>query len=148
MIPFLISAVLILINVFIHYECLRGLSMRLGDISSKRLHSILIMLGLTIAHTVEIAVFALAFWFLHLKTGIGVFQGTMGTEFLEHFTFSLTNYATLGINSEASPDKTFRLMSGMEALNGFMMLTWSASFLFRGTGKFWEAKKNTGEKEF
>ena len=49
---------------------------------------------------------------------------------------SATTYTTLGIG-DLAPVGAVRLVSGMEALTGFLMITWSASFTYLEMSRLW-----------
>jgi hypothetical protein len=51
----------------------------------------------------------------------------------------LTNFTTLGFG-DIEPLGFIRLLVGMEALVGFVLITWTASFLFYEMQRHWSAK--------
>jgi hypothetical protein len=53
--------------------------------------------------------------------------------------FSFTNFTTLGFG-DIEPFGSIRLLVGMEALVGFVLITWTASFLFYEMQRHWDTK--------
>jgi hypothetical protein len=50
--------------------------------------------------------------------------------------FSAVVYTTLGLG-DVVPHGAIRFMAGTEALTGFLLITWSASFTFLEMQRFW-----------
>jgi hypothetical protein len=50
--------------------------------------------------------------------------------------FSATTYATVGFG-DAVPVGPLRFLTGLEALTGFVMITWSASYTFLEMQRDW-----------
>jgi len=48
----------------------------------------------------------------------------------------MTSYTTLGIG-EVYPTVPLRLIVGMASLNGFLLITWSASFTYLVMQRYW-----------
>jgi len=118
------------LGVFHHValRALRGLS---RPVESRANRSILTaFIGLLVIHTVEILAFALAFHVLLAIPDIGslsVEQGRISWDDLLYF--SGINFTTVGYTS-IDATGPFRLIAMMQSLGGFMVLTWSATFLY------------------
>ena len=92
------------------------------------------LLGL---HIVEIWCFGLAYWGLLHVPNVGFVHGEHGSDNLfDAIYLSATTYTTLGIG-DLAPVGAVRLVSGMEALTGFLMITWSASFTYLEMSRLW-----------
>jgi len=50
--------------------------------------------------------------------------------------FSFSTFSTLGYG-DLNPLDSFRFLAGLEALLGFILITWSASFLYLKMQKYW-----------
>ena len=50
--------------------------------------------------------------------------------------FSAMTYSTVGFG-DLSPVGALRLMSGMEAITGLLMITWSATFTYLEMSRLW-----------
>ena len=92
-----------------------------------------------IAHVVEIWLFALAYFLMSKDKIWGEIQGNYDGSFMDSVYFSFTNFTTLGFG-DIEPLGSIRLLVGMEALVGFVLITWTASFLFYEMQRHWGAK--------
>ncbi|HTI88442.1 MAG TPA: potassium channel family protein, partial [Alphaproteobacteria bacterium] len=89
------------------------------------------------AHTVEVWVFAIAYYLLQNHFGIGAIGGEVDGSFAEFVYFSAETYTSLGFG-DIYPIGGFRLVAGVEALVGLVMIGWSASFTFLEMQRYWE----------
>lgn len=124
--------------VLVHYEGLNLLSHRLlkrheGNPRRKVLYGVFGALGL---HVVEIWLFGLVFWCLAMLPGTGAVLGADPLALLDAVYLSAMTYTTVGFG-DVSPSGPLRLVAGTEALVGFVMITWSASFMFLEMERFW-----------
>ena len=138
-ISFIISA----LACFIHYEILHGLHRQLEKFSSKSHHFKLsfILVGVSIAHFIEIIVYALAFYGA-VYFGMGSLEGAVDPvmSFEDFLYFSVVSYSTLGIG-EIYPLGHIRLLTGVEAVVGLMLIAWSATFFYAHMEKRWYNKQ-------
>lgn len=95
----------------------------------------LIIFLIALLHLVEILVYAVVYYVLHVFTNDGGFTQKFDPIFLEYVYISGSSYTTLGM-SEFYPTGAFKFLTMSEALNGFMMLTWSATFFYSTAGQF------------
>lgn len=131
----LISVILIFVTIAWHYWSINLLYDCMPDNRdhSHFLRSVGVLILLFAVHIVEI------FWFtggLYLVNSLG--HGGFSAEFehtpLDYFYFSTVSYTTLGLSSFEATGY-LKLLTGLEALTGFVMLTWSATFFYNLTGK-------------
>ena len=61
-----------------------------------------------------------------------------------HFYFSIASYTTLGIG-DILPHGNIRIVAGLEALNGLVLVAWSASFTYLIMERLW-GRQGPGEK--
>ena len=88
-----------------------------------------IFIGLLLLHTTEILAWVYAYQTLHSLPGMGEFGGNFNGSWQDFVYYSGINYMTLGYTQiETSGD--LRLVSMMESLLGFMIITWSATFIY------------------
>jgi hypothetical protein len=137
----LIGAGLVAITVAIHGLGTSGLVRYLagefldreGNWSSRR-----VLYALTIAaivlvflHTVEIMVWA------------GVYQALVPVSELPDFEtavyFSFVTFTTLG-NGDITLSEGWRLLSGIQALNGILLVGWSTALMFAVVQKTWQSQ--------
>lgn len=56
------------------------------------------------------------------------------------FNFSAETYTTIGLG-DIYPLGPLRLITGIEALNGLLLIGWSASFTYLAMQKFWDIRE-------
>jgi Ion channel len=130
---FLVSA-----SVMMHYETLRLLNDRLitTEVFSTRAKVLAAMVGAMLSHLLQIAVFALAFWLLRDKFGMGGFGGTFQDSLASFLYFSSETYTTLGFG-DIYPTGSLRMICGIESLVGLLMVSWTASFTYLEMRRYW-----------
>ncbi len=125
--------------VVIHYEALHALARRYGGRAQRHSRSsmlwiIFALLGL---HVLEIWCYGLGYWWLVKFPDTGFVHGEHGMDHLfDAVYFSAMTYSTVGFG-DLSPVGAVRLMSGMEAITGLLMITWSATFTYLEMSRLW-----------
>ena len=135
----IILAALVLLGatVLIHYEVLRVTGKLLPDLPIRaRQRVLVVIIACMIGHILEIGLYAVAYALLLQFDGFGGIGGVFEGTALDYFYFSLTSYTTLGIG-EIHPYGPIRMIVGLEALNGFLLITWSASFTYLEMHQHW-----------
>lgn len=89
------------------------------------------------SHVAHVLIYAFAFLLLEKLADVGSIDGPAGHDFNDAFYFSITSYTTLGIG-DLFPTGELRLLSGIEALNGLVMVGWTASMTYLYMEKFWQ----------
>jgi len=134
------------VTVPFHYESLRVLgaltSTQRGDPRAKML---IIMFVLIAIHLVEIAIYAGVFLFGANVAQLGTLPNIPHPHFLDFFYFSATTYTTVGYG-DITAGGSLRIVSGVEALDGVLLLSWSASFTYLAMQKYWDAQGDTPVK--
>jgi hypothetical protein len=137
----LIALLLVVACVLVHYEVLRAVSERvpgLSGASGNRHSRLLIVIGAVLgAHFIEVCLFSAAYYVMYALE-LGDIGGEFRNTWLDFFYFSATSYTTLGVG-DLFPHGGFRLVVGVEALTGFVLIGWSASFTYLAMEKFWAA---------
>lgn len=133
----LISTIMVLLTVFVHYESLNLLSRYMHDrVPSSRKHILVVIIGVFAAHTIEVWLYALAFYALdQWIQGMGI-AGHLGGSWLDYLYFSTVSYTSLGLG-DLYPLGALRLVTGVEALNGLLLIGWSASFTYLVMQRSW-----------
>jgi hypothetical protein len=135
----LVTAVSVALAVLVHYECLDWLSARLAGAATRQRRKVLYGIYAVIAiHIVEIWLFGLAFWVLLEIPGAGAVQGQHPVGLLDAVYLSAATFSTVGFG-DLSPTGPLRFLAGTEALTGFILITWSASFTFLEMARFWRS---------
>ncbi len=134
----LLTGIIVLGCVLLHYEVFSWLTRVLANLHLRirRRRILLLILGLLTLHVTEIWIFGFGYFFLLGNDGFGQIQGSAGG-LLDLVYFSSVVYTTLGLG-DLVPAGAIRFMTGMEALTGFVLITWSASFTFLEMQKFWK----------
>lgn len=130
----LVTALVVGLVVVFHYEVIQLLNRwvvrrqhRLHESVRDRPIILTVMFALLFAHVVEIWLFGAATYLLLSQSGYGVITGYSDVTFLDCVYFSAANYTTVGWGDLAATGD-IRFLAATEALVGFMMITWSASF--------------------
>ncbi|MFO8142792.1 MAG: potassium channel family protein [Marinobacter sp.] len=136
----LLNCALVCIVVVIHNETLLRLSIALGKMRrSQHFRMIIAVLGCLSAHAIQVWIFATAFYFMHHAEGWGQLVGNFSGSLLDCVYFSFTTFTTLGYG-DIEAFGQLRYLTGIEALTGFLMITWSASFLFLEMQRYWPTR--------
>ncbi len=93
-------------------------------------------LGVLALHTLEILGFALVYRALLAWGGFGGLGGGFDASWNGLIYFSGINFATLGY-TQIEASGPIRMVSMMQSLGGFMVLTWSATFLYSISERAW-----------
>ena len=129
--------------IALHYEALRTCIRLLPVLSHKRRQRvILLILVIMLTHIVEIWIFGVAYRVLMLWESFGSIEGQVAISALvDYVYFSAMAYTTVGFG-DLIPHGAIRFMTGMEALTGLVMITWSASFTFLEMQRDWPARSD------
>ena len=122
-----VCALLVVVTTAIHYEVLRGLSTGLPALRVPSRGKLLLVIFATfLAHAVEITLYAVA---IHTLDPAHFSLSTS-------FYFSAETYTSLGYG-DVVPIGDLRLLAGVEALNGLLLIGWSASYTYIAMERFW-----------
>ena len=129
--------VLLVLTTVMHYEVLRLLTACLPGIQvPARTKLILVIIGTFLAHAVEIFLYAAAFYVLSRYLGAGMLGDAGRSSLSLSLYFSAETYSSLGYG-DVVPGGDLRLLAGMEALNGLLLIGWSASYTYIAMARFW-----------
>jgi len=137
-----IAVLLISVTVLIHYEALRLTGRLLPRLPIRPRQRVLVVIASCFgAHFLEIILYAAVFAVLNERAGFGKIEGEVASTALDFFYFSITSYTTLGVG-DAYPKGPIRVLAGIEALNGFLLITWSASFTYLMMRQYWHPERD------
>lgn len=132
-----ICVLLVALTTLLHYEVLRGLNAALPGLPVPNRAKLLVVIAAAfVAHGAEIAMYGSALYVLVTYLGAGVLAGSAGASLLSCLYFSAETYTSLGFG-DLTPVGPMRLLAGTEALNGLLLIGWSASFAYLSMEKFW-----------
>jgi len=131
--PFIAAAGTVLMHhVAIRFVYAKVLERRgFNSAAHNMVQALLVLLG---AHLSEMALFALGYVLLRAVAAEPVLSGAIGDGFADILYYSATTYTSLGLG-DVFPAKPARLLTGIEALTGLIMIAWTAAFLFAETDK-------------
>lgn len=142
-----VNALLVAAAVLIHYAFLLRMSQSMPWLRTRYSFRVLVgVFGALIAHAVEVFLFAVAYYVIHWYTDWGYLEGRFDGSLLDCIYFSFTTFTTLGYGDiEAVGD--MRHLTGLQALTGFVLITWTASFLYLEMQKYWASDTDFTELE-
>ncbi len=138
----LLAAGLVVLTTLVHYEALRLISAGLGRLRMpRRAKLVVVMLGAFLAHALEIALYALAIYALVQYFGVGSLGGSGVAPTPDaSLYFSAETYTSIGYG-DLVPQGPLRLLAGVEALNGLLLIGWTSSFAYVAMAEFWQPEQ-------
>jgi Ion channel len=129
--------------IAVHYEVLRNCLRFLPTLTRTRRQRVIFLILIILAtHAIEIWLFGIAYFILLRHEGFGLLTGPASiVTLLDHVYYSAMVYTTVGFG-DLVPEGPIRFMTGMEALTGLVMITWSASFTFLEMQRDWRVGRD------
>lgn len=135
---------LIALTTVIHYEVLRTLNRGLPSLKIPNRNKLLVVIfAAFVAHALEICIYGLALFALIKYLGVGSLNGSAGFTLVNCLYFSAETYTSLGFG-DLTPEGPVRLLAGVEALNGLLLIGWSASYTYIAMERFWNPRAEAG----
>jgi hypothetical protein len=133
----------VLACILLHYEALDLLTRAMLTMHTRvrRRRILLMMFGLLTLHVAEIWIFGVGYFYMASAPELSSVIGAQNT-LLDMVYFSAVVYTTLGLG-DLLPTGAIRFMAGTEALTGFLLISWSASFTFLEMQRFWGRNNNS-----
>ena len=133
----LATLITVAVAVLAHYEGLGWMASRLTSLHSRRRRKVLFgVYGILALHVAEIWMFGGTYWLLLHLASSGSISGMEQAPFLDAVYLSAVTFTTVGFG-DVAPVGPIRFLAGTEALTGFILITWSASFLYLEMQQFW-----------
>lgn len=134
----LINTLVVIAAVVIHYECLLRLNDWLPRLKLwSRFRIVVGVFGALLAHAIEVWCFALVYYLMVHSGRWGSLSGNFDGTLMDCVYFSFTTYTTIGFG-DISPVGNLKYLTGLQALTGLVLITWTASFLFLEMQKYWK----------
>ncbi len=128
---------LVVLTFLFHYAALRWLSGGMAAIAMSASVRILVMVLLALAaHLAEVGIYAVAYALGDGILALGSFGGLAMAEPLDYYYFSIVSYTSLGLG-DVFPGGHLRFITGVEALNGLLLIAWSGSFIYIAMARLW-----------
>ncbi|WP_404416619.1 ion channel [Marinospirillum sp.] len=135
----LITLIVVVFSVLLHFEAILLISQMLKKLRlTRRPRFILMIMGLLMAHVLEIWVFGAAGWWMVRMGDMGQLVGYTDLEFLDYIYLSAASFTTVGFG-DLAPQGMIRMLFGTESLTGFLLITWSASFTYIEMERHWKS---------
>lgn len=93
--------------------------------------------GIFIAHGLAILIYALIYLILVHWIGYDQLSGLVNNHFLSYVYYSATTYSSLGVG-DVLPTGELRFITGLQSINGLILITWSATISFFSIQKMWK----------
>jgi len=140
------TIVLVFASVWMHYAVLHHWPKIERVIARRPRGRILrLVLSLVLLHTFEIFLLGLGFWYLSSIDGAGqlVIANNLDSAIsaLDHFYYAAAVYTTVGFG-DIVPVGYVRLLTGIGALVGLILITWSASYTFLEMQRYWDRERH------
>jgi len=133
-----VTLLVVALAVGLHYEVLQQLNRRMPHWKLPRHPRIYVMILCILgAHILAVWLFGLAIFALVQWPAAGVIAGADPVRLLDAIYVSATTYSTLGFG-DLVPKGPIRFLFGIEAVSGFVMITWSASFAYLEMARYWK----------
>lgn len=129
---------LLMLSTVIHYEVLRGMSFALPRLRMPgRTKLVLVILGAFFAHSLEMLLYAIAFYGLAGHMDLGGLGSADYPSLTVCLYFSAETYTSLGYG-DVVPSGPVRMLAGVETLNGLLLIGWTASYTYISMERFWQ----------
>ncbi len=137
-IAILISVALVLITTAIFYEML-GLILKViakHNLRNRALMFVLVV-GIFSAHTIAVWIYGTVYWVMVHIFGAEPLSGIAHDNFFGYIYFSAATYSSLGIG-DVFPHGIMQFITGVQVLNGLMLIGWSVMFSYFAVQKLWD----------
>jgi len=138
---------LVAATVLTHYETLRFTSIIVERTTRipPRARILVVIFNAFFAHVLEMTYFAVSYYILIEVFAVTRVEGVFTGSFYEYLYFSISSYTSLGLGDVFLQGR-LRFLTGVEALIGLMMITWTASFTYLTMEQFWGLHGPVGKK--
>ena len=128
---------LIALTTVIHYEVLRVLNTGLPSLKiPNRTKLLVVIFGTFAAHALEMSVYGVTLFGLIKYMDVGGLSAPASFSLINCLYFSAETYTSLGFG-DLTPIGPIRMLAGVEALNGLLLIGWSASYTYIAMERFW-----------
>lgn len=138
LIAMVLGALAVILSCLFHYEILHLLQTKLLDkMAKKPLRKFLLLtIVLFSAHTLEVWLYMFVYLGLNYLEMGSLMGLSLAGSWSDYLYFSTASYTTLGVG-DIYPTGAMRLITGIEAVNGLMLVAWSATFFYFHMEKRW-----------
>jgi hypothetical protein len=135
---YVLNVFIIALVVAVHYEFLYAATWLMPKLQMLvRLRIVFGVCMALLAHTVEVWIFAVAYYFM-IRHGLGTLEGSFDGSLMDCVYFSFTTFSTLGFG-DIQPVGDIRYLTGLSSMTGMVLVSWTASFLFFEMQRLWSS---------
>jgi len=132
-----VNCLVVCVAVIVHYEFLSRATSLIPVMTVRHRYRIVFgVFAALAAHAAEIWIFAIPYYLVPRVGRMGHMQGNFDGSFMDCVYFSFTTFTTLGFG-DIEPVGYMRYLTGIEALSGLVLITWTASFLYFEMQRHW-----------
>lgn len=137
----IVAAMMVVFNTFVHYEVLSTINIILPRLRMPHRAEVgVVILGAFVAHALEISIYGLLYWASMTVFNMGTLQSSAPLDLLSCLYFSAETFTSLGFG-DITPAGPLRLIAAVEALNGLLLIAWSASFTYLSMERYWVTQR-------
>lgn len=142
----IVAAMMVVFNTFVHYEVLSTINTILPRLRMPHRAEVgVVILGAFVAHALEISIYGLLYWASMTVFNMGTLQSSAPLDLLSCLYFSAETFTSLGFG-DITPAGPLRLIAAVEALNGLLLIAWSASFTYLSMERYWVTQRTDRSK--
>ena len=142
----IVAAMMVVFNTFVHYEVLSTINIILPRLRMPHRAEVgVVILGAFVAHALEISIYGLLYWASMTVFNMGTLQSSAPLDLLSCLYFSAETFTSLGFG-DITPAGPLRLIAAVEALNGLLLIAWSASFTYLSMERYWVTQRTDRSK--
>lgn len=131
-----IATGLILFSVAVFYEIMAHVWLLLPRLEGRpRTQILFTVLAAFAGHTIAVWAFGLTYFVLANHFAFGALTGHMEHHLLDYVYFSVVSYSSLGLG-DVAPTGGLRLLVGIEAIVGLILIGWTITFTYIVTEKY------------
>jgi hypothetical protein len=148
-----ISIVMVFFTISIHYEVLHLIWTYSGRLRRRPHYALnLFMVVIFATHTLCVWAYGVLYYILEHHFNFGAIGGNVdGRNFISYVYFSATTYTTVGYG-DTFPLGPFRMIAGVEAINGLILIGWSVTLTYFAMERLWgyriEWKRGVDRKSY
>ena len=146
--PLVISLIISFAIAFLHYESLGFLTQKITQAKQvKKARVLLTMFVITLTHLLSVFIYSLVYYSMDNHFGMGTLAGQETLNLYDYIYYSLIVYTSLGFG-DIYPVGGLRILSGLETLNGLILIAWSASYTYLVMSKYWRFEEHHAKTNF
>jgi hypothetical protein len=134
-----VAVVLVTLCTLFHYETLNALNKRLPGLHMPPRRKLMVVLLVAfLAHMLETVMYGVAQYLLVQYADVGTIGGPVQFSLMACIYHSAETYTSLGYG-DFTPEGPIRMLAGIEAINGLLLIAWTASFTYLEMERYWKA---------